>query len=1022
VGDVCQNGTCVAGTPVTCTASDQCHVAGVCNPQTGLCSNPPANNGTACSDGSLCTLNDSCQSGVCVGTPKTCTASDQCHVAGTCNPSDGSCSDPAANDGTSCNDGNPCTQTDTCQGGQCVGGNPVVCTALDQCHDPGVCDVSSGQCSNPTKQNGSGCDNPNDLCNQTHSCQGGVCTGGNPVVCSPLDQCHLAGTCTAGQCSNPTKPDNSSCNDQNPCTQTDTCQGGSCVGGNPVVCTALDQCHDPGVCDVSTGQCSNPNSANGTGCDDSNACTQTDTCQGGVCTGGNPVVCHPLDQCHVAGVCDQGSGICSNPNANDGTTCTDNDGCTVGDQCVNGACQPGGPKDCSDPNPCTDDSCSSPSGTCIHTFNTDPCTNTNACQVDKHCSEGHCLGLPKDCDDGNPCTDNGCDSATGCFVTYNNDPCDDGNACTVGDKCSGGTCQPGTAKICDDNNPCTDDTCDVQLGCIHVPNNAPCDDGNACTVGDACANGECQPGQPRICDDHNPCTDDGCNSATGCFVVNNTHTCNDANACTTGDHCVAGSCVGGPPPNCNDNNACTLDSCDSVLGCQHALQPNCQPCQTNADCQDGTVCDGTEKCVNGMCTSGTPLHCNDNNDCTDDSCDPVNGCTFTPNTHTCDDGNACTTNDACSGGHCVGGPPPDCNNHNVCTTDTCDPAKGCVHTPNTAFCDDGNPCTTGDQCKGGTCVGGPKPNCDDGNPCTDDSCDPTVVGGCVHQDNTATCDDGNPCTMNDVCSEGHCAGSPRTCDDNNPCTIDQCDDQLGQFLCVNTDCHNLPGNVCPPGCEHSLCGDGIIEANLGETCDPPDPTPIPGVTPPQPKCRTDCTFCGDGIVQDGESCDDGNTVSGCDPQHLSKPLDMCQNNCTPPICHDPAVIVEGPVLGRFSMHGLMATTTPVDLASNTFVFELTDATFNQVLYRNSLEAESLVQVGLVPDNTFKYNNRLARVLGGIAKVRVRRLKNGYRITAMAVGNFNDVIDHMVTHVFSGTEEWTVSGHWRHTGPGWRFGF
>jgi len=33
--------------------------------------------------------------------------------------------------------------------------------------------------------------------------------------------------------------------------------------------------------------CSNPNAANGTACNDGNACTQTDTCQGGACVGGN---------------------------------------------------------------------------------------------------------------------------------------------------------------------------------------------------------------------------------------------------------------------------------------------------------------------------------------------------------------------------------------------------------------------------------------------------------------------------------------------------------------------------------------------------------------------------------------------------------------------------------------------------------------------------------------------------------------------------------------------------------------
>src|SRR5215813_3304634 len=40
-GGVCTNGVCTdlcAG--VTCTASDLCHDAGTCNPQTGICSNP----------------------------------------------------------------------------------------------------------------------------------------------------------------------------------------------------------------------------------------------------------------------------------------------------------------------------------------------------------------------------------------------------------------------------------------------------------------------------------------------------------------------------------------------------------------------------------------------------------------------------------------------------------------------------------------------------------------------------------------------------------------------------------------------------------------------------------------------------------------------------------------------------------------------------------------------------------------------------------------------------------------------
>src|SRR5262249_28335058 len=53
--------------------------------------------------------------------PVICTAQDQCHVGGTCNPATGACSTPNAPDGTACNDGNACTDSDVCTGGQCVG-------------------------------------------------------------------------------------------------------------------------------------------------------------------------------------------------------------------------------------------------------------------------------------------------------------------------------------------------------------------------------------------------------------------------------------------------------------------------------------------------------------------------------------------------------------------------------------------------------------------------------------------------------------------------------------------------------------------------------------------------------------------------------------------------------------------------------------------------------------------------------------------------------------------------------------
>src|SRR5262249_29420191 len=164
-----------------------------------------------------------------------------------------------------CNDGNACTQTDTCQGGACVGTNPVVCTASDQCHLAGACAPATGLCSNPVKANGSSCNDGN-ACTRTDACQGGACVGPTPVVCTALDQCHVPGAWAppTGTCSNPAKPDGSSCSDGNACTRTDTCQSGACVGGNAVVCTALDQCHVPGVCNTTSGVCTNPTAPDGT--------------------------------------------------------------------------------------------------------------------------------------------------------------------------------------------------------------------------------------------------------------------------------------------------------------------------------------------------------------------------------------------------------------------------------------------------------------------------------------------------------------------------------------------------------------------------------------------------------------------------------------------------------------------------------------------------------------------------------------------------------------------------------------
>ena len=161
-------------------------------------------------------------------------------------------------------------------------------------------------------------------------------TPGSCVVpgCTTAQIVMVCGGCTG-------QPDGTACNDGNACTQTDTCQSGGCVGSNPVTCAAQDQCHVAGTCSPSTG-CSNPPIADGTACNDGDLCTQTDACQAGTCTGSNPVTCTAQDQCHVAGTCAPGTGVCSNPPIADGTTCNDGDLCTQTDACQAGTCQSSG--------------------------------------------------------------------------------------------------------------------------------------------------------------------------------------------------------------------------------------------------------------------------------------------------------------------------------------------------------------------------------------------------------------------------------------------------------------------------------------------------------------------------------------------------------------------------------------------------------------------------------------------------------------------------------------------------------
>ncbi|MBI5478017.1 MAG: hypothetical protein HY906_04130 [Deltaproteobacteria bacterium] len=134
-----------------------------------------------------------------------------------------------------------------------------------------------------------------------------------------------------------------------------------------------------------------------------------------------------------------------------------------------------------------------------------------------------------------------------------------------------------------------------------------------------------------------PCTTDG-----ECAALDDGIYCNGVPTCDNG------ICRVVAPPSCEDGIACTDDICDlatdscknipnndkcpqgyvcyNQFGCQQA-----QPCEHDAECDDGLWCNGTESCILGQCANSAAPNCDDHDECTTDACDePQAKCTHTP--------------------------------------------------------------------------------------------------------------------------------------------------------------------------------------------------------------------------------------------------------------------------------------------------------------------------------------------------------------------------------------------------------
>jgi hypothetical protein len=292
----------------------------------------------ACDDNSLCTQQDTCDQGQCLGAQKDCNDSQACTVD-TCIAETGECSYEDS-DGL-CDDGNACTLEDTCSERECVSG------ALDDCDDGEPCTVDA--CSP-----GTGC---------AHQ---GLDVGS----CDDGDSCTLDESCIVGVC---TPEDALNCNDDDICTA-DACDPLVGCVHTPYsdVCDDGDSCTTD-VCNSDTG-CSHDVYEGP--CDDNDACSENDLCTAGLCAG-QPVVIDDGDPC-TDDTCDVKDGISHVFNV---APCEDGDACTAGDTCLDGQCMTGpASTDCDDASICTTDSCEPDTG-CVY-VNALDCDDGNACTQD----------------------------------------------------------------------------------------------------------------------------------------------------------------------------------------------------------------------------------------------------------------------------------------------------------------------------------------------------------------------------------------------------------------------------------------------------------------------------------------------------------------------------------------------------------------------------------------------------------------------------------------------------------------
>ncbi|HYC55604.1 MAG TPA: hypothetical protein VEL28_11795, partial [Candidatus Binatia bacterium] len=435
--------------------------------------------------------------------------------------------------------------------------------------------------------------------------------------------------------------------------------------------------------------------------------------------------------------------------------------------------------------------------------------NGDGCSND--CQNENCIaqtpGYPAVplCSDDDGCTTDTCNTAVNGGTCQHSAGCNDGIPCTS-DVCVSDACvfTPINAN-CVDDNVCTNGVCSAQTGCNFIPNAEACDDGNFCTIADTCSNSQCG-GQARVCTDGIDCTIDSCNEVTdACQFTASDAQCDNGTFCDGVETCsdVAG-CEDGLPVDCEgESDTCNQGVCD-----EEANACGTDPINEGGDCDDGNFCTVDDTCQNGVCT-GTPRSCDDGVGCTVDSCDENAGaCVNTGSDALCQDDVFCDGSEICNtDSGCMDGTPPDCSGSSgSCTIGACNEiTDSCVGLPTNEgnICDDSLFCTVSDTCQTGVCTGSPMDCSNLDDECMEGVCNEDA-NACQAQNSNqgGGCDDGDECTENDTCNAGVCAGTE----------IPSCGQVCGNGEveapedCDDGNTQFSPGQFCGADCVRVPCG------------------------------------------------------------------------------------------------------------------------------------------------------------------------------------------------------------------------